>query len=63
MIYKVYQTKTEYFYQEVEADSIDEAIELSDDCDSELILIDGTATFTVDIESTREFNEFEEPKE
>jgi len=63
MIYKVYQTKTECFYQEVEADSIDEAIELSDDCDSELILIDGTATFTVDIESTREFNEFEEPKE
>lgn len=56
-IYKVFQIKTECFYQEVEAETLEEAIELSDDCDTELIPIDGTATFQVDEETTKYRNE------
>lgn len=55
-IFNIYQIKTECFYQEVEAENIEEAIELQDDCDNELIPVDGTITFTVDIESTKHFN-------
>ena len=56
MIYKVYQTKAECFYQEVEADSLEEAIKLSEDCDTELIPVDGTTTFEVDTVSTAQLN-------
>ena len=56
MVYKIYQIKTECFYQEVEADSIEKAIEKSDDCDSKLIPVDGTVSFVVDEESTDQFN-------
>lgn len=55
-IYKIYQIKTECFYQEIEAETLEEAIELSEDCDADLIQVDGTATFTIDEESTIHFN-------
>lgn len=55
--YKIYQIKSECFYQEVEAETLEEAIENSDDCDAPLIKIDGTITFNVDEETTRHTNE------
>ena len=54
--YKIFQTKTECVYQEVEAESLEEAIELSEDCDNEIIPIDGTTSFEVDIETTKDRN-------
>lgn len=55
--YKIFQVKTECFYQEVEAETLEEAIELSEYCDTELIPVDGTTTFEVDVETTKHFNE------
>lgn len=54
--YKIYQNRTECFYQEVEANSLEEAIEMSDYCDSELIPVDGTGYFEIDEESTLYYN-------
>ena len=34
-IYKIYQIKTECFYQEIEAETLEEAIERSEDCDAD----------------------------
>lgn len=55
--YKIFQVRTECVYQEVEAESLEEAIELSEDCDTEVITVDGTTTFEIDIDTTKDRNQ------
>lgn len=55
-VYRIYQIRTECYYQDIEASSLEEAIEDSYDSTEPLEAVDGTLSWSVDEDTTRREN-------